>query len=142
MKQIPGQMSMLDIITDKKGFSCGEQYRAEGYTNAYDAMPDHPCEVEVIDHEGNRFKSVAKISFGSMVFDTNKYGDRGYGICWWREIKQKTCATCGHFCWVWNPDGDPYRQACFGFVISRSDNPDQEACEAYEEREEDPDGKD
>ena len=54
--------------------------------------------------------------------------------------KCKTCATCTHFCWVWNYDEPPYRKACFGFVISRSDDPDQEACEAYEKREEVIDG--
>ena len=54
----------------------------------------------------------------------------------------KTCATCAHFSWVWNYDEPPYRQACFGFVISRSDDPEHPACEAYEEREEDPDGED
>ena len=56
--------------------------------------------------------------------------------------ERKTCATCTHFCWVWNYDEPPYRKACFGFVISRSDDPDQEACEAYAEREEVTDGKD
>lgn len=137
MKQIKGQMSMLDIIKDKSGFSCGEQYRAEGYTNAYDAMPDHECEVDVIDHEGHRFRSVVKQSFGSMAFDLNKYGDRGYDICWWREIKQKTCQTCSH----WKPCvyglGDIYHGwACFGFGISKSNSADKPACDTYEPREE------
>ena len=80
------QMNLIDICEDLTGFSIGEQYQHKGFTNAWDAMPDHECVVEVIDHNGNRFKSEVKASFGSMVFDTNRYGSQGYDICWWREL--------------------------------------------------------
>jgi len=86
-KQIPGQISMFDLMPEEEDpRSCGERYRAEGYTNAWDAMPDHACTVEVIDHKGNRFKAEVHESFGSMVFDLNRYGSHGYDICWWKEI--------------------------------------------------------
>lgn len=137
-KQIPGQLSMLDLCQDKTGYSIGEQYRAEGYTNVYDRMPDHPCEVEVIDHEGHRFKSVAKISFGRMVFDLNKYGDQGHDICWWREIEQKTCRTCSQFFDYVCGLGEIYHGTACGkdrpFSVDKA--PDDPACDAYEEREE------
>lgn len=77
-----GQMTLYDYYMEN--FSIGAQYRREGYTNVYDAMPDHECKVAVIDHEGNRFKARAVLSFGSMAFAGR---DRGYDICWWREIK-------------------------------------------------------
>ena len=129
--QIPGQLSMLDICADKTGYTIGEQYRNEGYTNSRDAMPDHECEVEVIDHNGNRFQATAKMSFGRMVFQ----GSKGYDICWWREAKQKTCRTCSH----WNPythgwEPKPVGYACFGFGISKSNSADNPACDTYQER--------
>lgn len=67
----------------------GDIYRKEGYTNCYEAHPDHDCDVEVIDHEGHRYKARFKINeFGTPCFDITKFkGHRGYDICWWREIK-------------------------------------------------------
>lgn len=80
-----GQMNMIDFMADKTGFNCGEVYRSEGYTNVYDAMPDHECKVEVIDHEGNRFQVECHKGLGNyMVFEVG-HKDKGYDICWWRE---------------------------------------------------------
>lgn len=75
----------LSDFDSKCDLHIGVQYKLEGYTNAYDAMPDHDCQVLVIDHEGNRFKTRAYVNkFGNKVFDATK--SRGYDICWWKEI--------------------------------------------------------
>lgn len=77
------QMTLFDYYLEN--FSIGAQYQKEGYTNAYDTMPDHDCEVLVIDHEGHRFKTRAyRNKFGCKVFDSTK--SIGYDICWWKEI--------------------------------------------------------
>ena len=76
------QMTFFDYYLEH--FSIGAQYRKEGYTNVYDARPDHECNVSVIDHEGNRFKTKAVWSFGRIAFDASR--SRGYDICWWKEI--------------------------------------------------------
>ena len=74
-----GQVTLYDWYMNE--LSYGAQCRKEGYINVYDAMPEKEGTVEVIDREGNHFKSTAKMSFGSMAF----YGrDMGYDICWWR----------------------------------------------------------
>lgn len=73
------QMSLQDY------FSIGGQYTREGYHNVYDEMPDHDCEVDVIDRKGHRFKTrIFRNMFGNMVIDITK--DRGYEICWWKEV--------------------------------------------------------
>ena len=134
-RQIEGQLNLIDLMQDKTGYSIGDQYRSEGYINAYDAMPDHPCEVDVIDHAGNRFRIECQRGLdGSMVFYVGNRG-KGYDICWWREVKQKTCRTCSH----WRPYvsglGEIYHGwTCFGFGISKSDRADKPACDTYEER--------
>lgn len=79
MKPMPGQITLYDYWLEN--FSIGARYRSEGYTNVYDAMPDHEGLVDVIDHEGNRFTQQAVLSFGSMAF---RGRNKGYGICWWR----------------------------------------------------------
>lgn len=57
------------------------------YTNSYDQMPDHDCIVDVIDHDGNRFRTRAYLNvFGIMVFDASK--SKGYDICWWKEVEK------------------------------------------------------
>ena len=67
----------------------GDKMRKEGYTNAYDRMPDHDCDVAVVDHEGHRFKTRFYVNeFGSKVFDATK--GRGYDICWWKELPPQT----------------------------------------------------
>ena len=60
------------------------QYTSEGYINAYDKMPDHDCDVNVIDHNGDRFKARCEYNkFGKMGFSGKS---KGYDICWWKEI--------------------------------------------------------
>lgn len=77
-RQIEGQLNLLDFMQDKTGYSIGDQYQSEGYTNAYDAMPDHPCTVDVIDHAGNRFRIECQRGLdGGMVFYV---GNRGKGV--------------------------------------------------------------
>ena len=136
-RQIEGQMSMLDIIKDKTGYTIGDQYRAEGYISAYDAKPDHECEVDVIDHNGNKFRAIAKLSFGRMAFDTNKYGSRGYDICWWREVKHRTCAGCAHFRDVVSGLGDIYHDtACLkDRPWAKFKKPEDPACKDYKPKE-------
>ena len=76
---------MLSDYDCKGELHCGIQYELEGYRNAYDAMPDHDCEVLVIDHEGHRFKTRAyRNEFGNKVFDATK--SKGFDICWWKEV--------------------------------------------------------
>ena len=75
MKPIPGQITLFEY------FSLGNRLRREGYTNVWDKMPEREGTVEVIDREGNRFKIMAAMSFGMMVFRGN---NRGHDICWWR----------------------------------------------------------
>lgn len=80
---------MIDQITLEdywhENYSFGAKCRKEGYTNVYDAMPDHPCKVYVIDHDGNRFRSEVVRSGEQMAFHG---ADRGYDICWWKEVPQ------------------------------------------------------
>lgn len=84
--EIPGQMTFFDYYLEH--FSIGAQYRKEGYTNVYDKKPDHDCDVLVIDHEGNRYKTRAFCNeFGYTVFDATK--GKGYDICWWRETRNE-----------------------------------------------------
>ena len=78
MKPMPGQITLFEYWLDN--FSFGAQCRKEGYTNAYEAMPEREGRIDVIDHEGNRFTAQAVMSFGRMAFR----GSRGYDICWWR----------------------------------------------------------
>lgn len=75
------QITLWDYYLEN--FSFGAQCKKEGYTNVYDRMPDHDCTVAVIDHAGNRFKTRAFINeFGTKVFGK----DKGYDICWWKEV--------------------------------------------------------
>lgn len=77
------QFSIFDY--DHNGeLNIGAQYTLEGFTNVYDKKPDHECNVIVIDHEGNRFKTKVVRSFGRIAFDASR--SRGYDICWWKEI--------------------------------------------------------
>ena len=133
MKQIEGQISLVDLMRDKTGFSCGDQYRSEGYTNAWDGMPDHECAVDVIDHEGNRFQIECQKGLdGSMVFYVGHRG-KGYDICWWREIKKTTCAGCAHFHEVVSGLGDIYNDtACLkDRPWAKFKDPEDPACEYY-----------
>lgn len=78
------QFDLFDYAHDGS-LNIGAQYTLEGFTNRYDRMPDHDCMVDVIDHEGNRFKTRAYVNkFGYPVFDATK--GKGYDICWWKEI--------------------------------------------------------
>lgn len=78
------QFSIFDY-NHSGGLNIGAQYTLEGFTNVYDKKPDHDCDVLVIDHEGNRYKTRAFCNeFGYTVFDASK--SKGYDICWWREI--------------------------------------------------------
>jgi len=131
-KQIEGQLDLIDLMQDKTGYSIGEQYRSEGYTNACDAMPDHPCMVDVIDHEGNRFMVDCVESFGKMAFSVGNRG-KGYDICWWREVKQKTCAGCAHLCAVVSGLGDIYHvTACLkDRPWAKFKTPEDPACKDY-----------
>lgn len=135
IKQIEGQLNLIDLMPDKTGYSIGEQYRSEGYTNAYDAMPDHPCKVDVIDHAGNRFQIECVESFGSMAFNVGHRG-KGYDICWWREVEQ--CAGCTHFYHVISGLGEIYHDtACLkDSPWAKFKNPEDPACKEYEQREE------
>ena len=81
MRHYKGQMSLFDY------FSQGARFEREGYTNAWDkAKPESDSIVDVIDHDGNRFKTAMYVNvFGTWVFDASK--DRGYDICWWRVVR-------------------------------------------------------
>lgn len=134
MRQIDGQMSLIDFMPDKTGYSIYEQYKSEGYTNAWEAMPDHECEVEVIDRNNNRFKARVVKSVGCMVFDTNNSGPKakgGYDICYWREVKK--CGSCAHMRRSVYGLLEYHGWACFGMPdsISRSSDPEQAACDQY-----------
>ena len=61
----------------------------DGWTNCWDAMPEKPGTYLVEDREGNRFKADAHISFGNMVWTVGRR-DKGYDICWWKEIKESS----------------------------------------------------
>ena len=77
------QMTFFDYYLEH--FSIGAQYRKEGYTNVYDAHPDHDCYVAVIDHKGHRFETRFYFNqFGTPAFDATK--GEGYDICWWKEV--------------------------------------------------------
>lgn len=78
-----GQMSVFDFIEDPYE-PTWKKYTREGYTNVYDKVPDHPCDIDVIDREGHRYRTKAVESFGSIAFDATK--GRGYDFCWWREV--------------------------------------------------------
>lgn len=79
-----GQITLDDYWFEN--FSYGAKCRKEGYTNTWDKMPDHDCEVAVIDHEGHKFNTRAYFNeFGNMVYDATK--GKGYDICWWKEMK-------------------------------------------------------
>lgn len=138
IKQIEGQLNLIDLMQDKTGYGIGEQYSSEGYTNAYDAMPDHPCKVDVIDHDGNRFRIECVESFGSMAFNVGHRG-KGYDICWWREVEQKACAGCMHFHEVVSGLGDIYHDtACLkDHPWARFKKPEDPACKEYKPRKED-----
>lgn len=84
-KQIAGQINLWDHYLEN--YSLGAKYRKEGFTNAYDAMPDHECVVLVIDRNDKRWKCEIKQSFGKMVFDMNRFGAHGYEPVWWKEIE-------------------------------------------------------
>lgn len=95
------QMSLFDFIENPYE-TLGEKYTREGLTNVYDRHPDHPCDILVIDHAGNRFRAKAVLSFGEIAFE----GSKGYDICWWKEVpegKPKTkrgdCGTCKWSFW-------------------------------------------
>lgn len=123
-----GQMDLFSFI-DNPYESIREKYTREGYTNVYDRRPDHPCEVDVIDHEGNRFRTRAVESFGHITFDTTK--GRGYDICWWKEVV-KVCRNCSHMRRCTSGfDGIYHGFACFGFGISKSNNIHNDACHDY-----------
>lgn len=81
--KVTGQMSVFDFIEDPYE-PLWKKLTREGYTNSYDKMPDHPCDIDVIDREGHRFRTKAVESFGSIAFDATK--GRGYDFCWWREV--------------------------------------------------------
>lgn len=136
-RQIEGQLSLIDFMPDKTGYSIGEQYQSEGYTNAYDAMPDHPCKVDVIDHDGNRFQIECVESFGRMAFNVGHRG-KGYDICWWREVEPITCAGCTHFHEVVSGLGDIYHDtACLkDRPFATLKEPENPACEDYKPRKE------
>ena len=138
-RQIEGQLNLIDLMQDKTGYSIGEQYRSEGYTNAYDAMPDHPCKVNVIDHKGNRFQIECRKGLdGGMVFYVGSRG-KGYDICWWREVEQKTCAGCAHFHEVVSGLGEIYHStACLkDRPWARPKEPEDPACKDYKPKKED-----
>ena len=80
-RQIEGQMTLDDY------FSLGAQLRREGYTNSWDKeKPECDSIVDVIDHEGYRFRTALFVNtFGNWVFDASK--GRGYDICWWKVVR-------------------------------------------------------
>lgn len=85
MRAMPGQMTFWEYYLEN--FSYGAQCRREGYHNSYDDPdPDYDMVVDVIDHEGHRFRTTLyKNEFGNWVFDATK--GKGYDICWWKEVR-------------------------------------------------------
>lgn len=131
MKQIPGQMSLFDILgpeNDKDPQKVTENCENLPLFDPYDYLTwcdwcayQDETKCCTYDEPLGRF-----CSCGAAFKPKRKLP----------ATDRKTCRTCSHFGWVWNPDGEPYRRACFGFGISKSDNPNKPACETYEEREE------
>lgn len=77
---------MKGQITIAEYFSYGACLRREGYTNTYDAKPEENSIVDVVDHEGNRFRTALYINeFGYWVYDATK--GKGYDICWWKVVR-------------------------------------------------------
>lgn len=115
-----GQMTLEDWYMEN--FSLGAQLRKEGYTNAYDAMPDHDCEVDVVDHNGNRFRTMAVINkFGNKCFQGP---DKGYGICWWREVEKPLPVLVKGMC------DDAYCPKC-GLALDEFQSCDQPCPECH-----------
>ena len=52
----------------------------------------------------------------------------------YEQVEKKKCRTCDHFhrC-TSGPDGIYHGFSCFGFGISRSENPEKDACIDYRE---------
>lgn len=86
-RQIKGQMTLDQYYMDN--FSLKAKYQKEGFTNCYDAMPDHECVVMVIDRADKRWKCEVKKSLDNtgMVFDMNRFGCHGYEAIYWKEIE-------------------------------------------------------
>lgn len=77
---------MKGQITIAEYFSYGTCLRREGYTNTYDAKPEENSIVDVVDHDGNRFRTALYINeFGNWVYDATK--GKGYDICWWKVAR-------------------------------------------------------
>ena len=78
---------MKGQITIAEYFSYGACLRREGYTNTYDASkPEENSIVDVVDHDGNRFRTALYINeFGNWVYDATK--GKGYDICWWKVVR-------------------------------------------------------
>lgn len=73
-------------IGEEPSITRGHIMEHDGWTNCWRAMPEKPGTYLVEDHEGNRFKTEAHISFGKMVWTAS--ASKGYDICWWKEINQ------------------------------------------------------
>lgn len=132
-EQIKGQMDIFDFI-ENPSETLGEKLTKEGFTNAWDRMPDHDCEVMVIDHNGNRFRTKAfRDKFGSMVFDATK--SSGYDICWWMEVAPilQTCESCIHFRHIVNAyTCEPIDTSCIkNKPFSVDVSPGQSACKNW-----------
>ena len=130
------QMDLFSFI-DNPYETYRDKLTREGFTNAYDRMPDHDCEVLVVDHNENRFKTRAyKNKFGYMVFDSTK--GRGYDICWWKEIGPiRSCGDCKYFrTYVDAYTCEPLGTICVDdSPLSRPANAEDPACKRWAKKE-------
>lgn len=64
-----------------------KELRFKGYENCYDSLPDHDCDVEMVDvHEYPRYHMVkAKFNAASKTFTVGSYG---WPLKWWKEIPE------------------------------------------------------
>lgn len=81
---------------------CGELQQGwmrEGFRNSYHEEPDHDCVCEVIDTQGQRFRSEFRKDNGLGSSSWDCAHSKGYDFAWWREIKHGDCATCRFQFW-------------------------------------------
>lgn len=115
------QMSIFDFVNeDGTGFEISDPVdRKPGYLN--NVKTCSKCKYRIFLH--NPKTGNARISC-----------DRKYGC---KFVPRLTCSMCSHFRPYTSGLNEEYHGwTCVGFGISRSENPDKEACDDFEEVEE------
>lgn len=74
MKQIKGQYEL----------NHGYFMELDGWTNCWDRMPEDPGVYLVENHNGQRGKQEAVLSFGRMVWRIATWN--AYDTCWWKPV--------------------------------------------------------